>query len=75
MIWHLWFQPKADSIETSQTTALASHKALLKVTACSKQWWTPEVEDKWMEYGRIEQLYKQGRMNVFTPKAVRNAYY
>lgn len=37
--------------------------------------WTPEVETKCNEYGKIRRLYQQGRVSAFTLKAVRNAYY
>lgn len=53
---------------------LDEHDIQIRVTSCSKMWWTMEVEAKQKEYGRTKRLYQQERVNAFTLKAKRNSY-
>lgn len=67
-------EEKARWIEMSLTSVMNSLATLLRVTACSKGWWTLEVATKHRVYGRTNCLYKQGRVSRFSMKVTRNFY-
>lgn len=52
-----------------------SHVKPLRVTALSKQGWTPQVASKYKEFNWTLPLYQQKRTSRFTLKAARNSYY
>lgn len=54
---------------------LNSYTTPLRVIACSKRWWTPEVKAKRKGYSQTRWLYKYGRASRFTLKATRISYY
>lgn len=62
-------------MEAKLTDILNSHTMPLRVTACSKWWWTPEVAGKSKKYGWTQRMYQQKRASRFTIKTAKNTYY
>lgn len=68
-------EEEAEGIEISLTDILNSHVTPLRVTACSKRWWTPKLKNIRKDYGRIKRLYQHRRVSKFTLRRTRNSYY